>query len=490
MLLQNPNWMDGLNKAKKRVNKAAKVNNNDYKIDSSKLFQKKMSKETVNEVAKNFLKALSELKLSLDKTKLYGKEETDKQKFFSNLYASTDSAMLNVLNMLESDVPTTYLFWQRPTYLRVAELFETISTSVTLIYRKLVDQGFDDPSKLFPNWIDVYNRLSAILLSYRNEGGKTINNTQKANIPSINYNIPGRLLENKKTKVNFLAPTTPKKSKTTSATPLSSKKLAKKIVGETSRVLRSRNGLTAEKAQKIRDDKAILVSLLESETETLRELEQRRAEIMAKPKGRRSEEEIKEAEQLKRKIKTTKNEVESIEGSIQEYELMLDANSDQLRQFPPIVQNLFPQGPPGTRTPTPQGTPQGTRPTTPTIPQTPQDLRDQEQTIIDILRALDEEIDSLDQNDADYQTNLQGLQQSKSENMQRLESIEQELRAVNETPQRDRGLQGLGRTHHIYDSEKASHHAWVDIFYNINPPKYVSPYNVLIPVTTIPKRYL
>jgi hypothetical protein len=511
MLLQNPNWLDSLNKAKKRVVKAAKVNLNDFqKSDPVKNLKMKLSKETVTDVFRKFIIEMNSLKTALDTASLYKGEVKEQSKFYSKLYSASDSIMTNLILLLKYDVTITYLYWSQQTFIAVSETFMSIISTITKIYQNLVDRGVS-PQEFFPNWDELYQQLSLILSSYQQEGGKPIGDTQRVmnqnQSPFPLFPVPA---------ASTRARTTPtsspiKSSASQQPTPIKSLTSGTKSPKIQSMIEYVANSPKSKRKQLVSQEqldelKAVVENLnaqLEVEEAELKDIKDildepdwKKFSKKNKDQRARDPQRLQDYEDLIERREFTKGEVKDIKSLLNLAKLNLKTAQEKFddQDFATQASTATTLKPKGRRSskrlsfgPGGLGGSPGTPGAGNATPLQISQWQEEERALVDELRSISDTISSLAPlNDA---ADISALETSKKRIISRLQTIETDL-VDNSIPILRSSLGGYGRPHKSYNPQKAAHHAWADVFYNINPPKYVKPYNVLLPITRIPKRYL
>ena len=509
MLLQNPNWMDSLNKAKKRVVKAAKVNMNDFqKSDPIKKLKNKLSKETVTDVSRKFIVELNSLKTALDTASLYKGEIKEQSKFYAKLYSASDSIMTNLLLLLKYDVTITYLYWSQQTFIAVSETFMSIVSTITKIYQNLVDRGVS-PQEFFPNWDELYQQLSLILSSYQQEGGKPIGDTQRV----VNQNqSPFPLFPVPAASTRVLTPISSpiKISSTRQPTPMKALTPGTKSPKIQSIIEYIENSPKSKRKQLVSQEqldelKAVVENItaqLEVEETELKDIQDilddpEWKKFVKKSKDKRDPQLQQNYEDLIERRDFTKGEMKDVKALLNVAKLNLKTAQERFddQTAAPSVSTTKTLKPKKRRDSRrislgPGGASPGALGSGSATPYQIELWQHEERRLLDEIHNISDQIIGLDMtDDADEIASLETSLKRKKAELLRIETdlLENNVPIIRTPPT---GLVGHGRPHHTYNANKAAHYAWADVFYNINPPQFVQPYNVLLPLTRIPKRYL
>jgi hypothetical protein len=485
MLLQNPNWLDSLNKAKKRVNKAAKANTHKYDPDLKQIIKKKTTRPEVLDVSKKLINSLVDLKSSIETAKLYQDDE-DYKKYFSRL-SNIETKIANTLLLVQYDVEKTYLFWSQKTFITVSEVFLRIIDLMSSVYTEIISRG-EDPNTIFSSWSILYQTLGSFLKIYQNEGGKNPTDVPQVQQPIDVAPISATRAATRRTKA----------SSTLSSIPTSQQAPPQRVTRSSTKII------TQEELDK-------MLELIQNKQEELQTEETTKDELIGyitdiedlKAVQKLQTSELKQLATYKKKLKETNEEIRDLETEIpiliEKYEVAAQKKADddaaavasaaaasvstptsgkkkkKLKGPKSARQSMgFTSGPHFGGTP-------GTPPTTVEIQSWHKKYADLEEE----MRRLSFEISSITVGSKEYKSAVK-LYNAK---LSTLNDVQSDLISSGESVIAHTFV-GKGRAHHSYDTKKAAHHAWSDVFYNINPPQFVKPYNVLIPISRIPKRYL
>ena len=515
MLLQNPNWAGDLNKLKRRIRKIARANIHDYTIDLTKKQSKSADKQAVTDVATKLILALSDLNATIDTTKMYRNDSDERSIYLKKMMPTIDPKMTAVLLLLQHDVKTTYLYWPKPTFIRVAELFNTITRYMTIIFEDLIARGIPDPNRFFPQWGDLYSELSMILNSYQNEGGKQLGDSSQILAPSANivfYQAPPKL---KPVKIKQETPgddddgtatPTPGGAASNPVTPqslttaLTSSVMSPKVQAVVNAVKNSPKVLRGQRVtQNQVDELEALVSHILQEIADEEGVLQQIENILAEPEWKRhAKTRISKrdpnvdasSKDLQQRRKDTKKEITDLTSQLKIAQKNLEGARNALENQTAAQGNFKP----GSLQPKARRasrrisfTPFGGTPTTPQSGSTPSatkiaEWRVEEERLIEEIGQLTEQKAQLTSPDDDAE--IQDIDRSLTRMESRLITIETDLTDAGEQPMR-----GRGRPHRFASSPQSTRPG-LKLFYNIDPPQYVQPYGVLLPVSIMPRRYL